>query len=888
MFIRRIAVRHWRGLEEAALEDLAPGLNLVSGPNESGKSRLVQALWYGLFESSKGKAQQKEDLRSWGVGSEKPHVEIDFELAGEAWTVEKQFLGTGTSTELRGASKRYEGDDAEEVLRGLLGVSQPSRTGLGRKDAGIWPLLWVDQHESAETPTRETGDDARHRLQDRLTAEVGEVAAGEHGQTLLAQAKAERDRYYTPGRGDETGELRQAREALEECEERLEDARAAWQAAANDAERLQTARTEERDFAERIQSAEEHLRDARARQEAARAAKETLAEAERAQAAARDRLEQARQKAADRAARAEAVRARAARVTELTEQQENARRRETEAAEAAEAVDAAVTDAEGRAETARATLAALRETERRIAACDALITLRRRHGEARTIAARITELTEQLADTPELTAEDVEALSALRDQRATARAQLEGASVRLTLDADRDVAVDGETVEAGAPRTWTVDDDRRFEIEGLGHLRIEPGGGELATLRDRVRDAEAAWTERLRALGVNDLAAARAAQERRRDLERERAGLRTALEREAQDGVDALAAAVREQERRLDLAPDAEPPPIEPVEAGAAEAAETEERTAREALEEARSRREDARTRHQEARNDGHTLDELLKAAREELTQDQARLDAMPSEAEIDAGIDEAERALRACETRTAEAREAFEAAGGEGAADDVERHEKSVEQLRESRTRLGNEISVLQDRLRNAGDDGRHERVQELEAECAQARSALERIEGRARAARRLYEVLETASREARERLAGPVVERIRPYLAELFPGAEVWLDENMSLQGLRSERADARFDELSGGAREQLALLVRIGLSEVLGAEESWPLVLDDALVNTDADRIERLQRLLFQASRQMQILLFTCHGRLFDAVGADRVVELTPPPRTGGTPS
>ncbi len=75
-----------------------------------------------------------------------------------------------------------------------------------------------------------------------------------------------------------------------------------------------------------------------------------------------------------------------------------------------------------------------------------------------------------------------------------------------------------------------------------------------------------------------------------------------------------------------------------------------------------------------------------------------------------------------------------------------------------------------------------------------------------------------------------------------------------------------------------------MRIGLAEVLGAEEPWPLVLDDVLVNTDAQRIRRMQRALFHAGRKMQILLFTCHGTLFDALGPDRFIELSAaPPRT-----
>ena len=37
--------------------------------------------------------------------------------------------------------------------------------------------------------------------------------------------------------------------------------------------------------------------------------------------------------------------------------------------------------------------------------------------------------------------------------------------------------------------------------------------------------------------------------------------------------------------------------------------------------------------------------------------------------------------------------------------------------------------------------------------------------------------------------------------------------------------------FDDLSGGAREQVSILVRLALAEVLGEDEPLPVVLDDA---------------------------------------------------------
>ena len=70
-------------------------------------------------------------------------------------------------------------------------------------------------------------------------------------------------------------------------------------------------------------------------------------------------------------------------------------------------------------------------------------------------------------------------------------------------------------------------------------------------------------------------------------------------------------------------------------------------------------------------------------------------------------------------------------------------------------------------------------------------------------------------------------------------------------------------QLQELSFGAREQLRLISRFAYADLL-QEAGRPtlLILDDALVHSDAPRLAQMKRVLFDAAQRHQVLLFTCH--------------------------
>ncbi len=117
------------------------------------------------------------------------------------------------------------------------------------------------------------------------------------------------------------------------------------------------------------------------------------------------------------------------------------------------------------------------------------------------------------------------------------------------------------------------------------------------------------------------------------------------------------------------------------------------------------------------------------------------------------------------------------------------------------------------------------------------------------------------------------PLSRLIEPYLQAILPGCRLQIDEaTMAMVGLRRGEHLEPFASLSIGTREQLAVIVRLAVADLMAQRgESVPLVLDDALVFCDDARFDRMLKLLRRGASRHQILVLTCHEREFLRAGA-----------------
>jgi uncharacterized protein YhaN len=127
--------------------------------------------------------------------------------------------------------------------------------------------------------------------------------------------------------------------------------------------------------------------------------------------------------------------------------------------------------------------------------------------------------------------------------------------------------------------------------------------------------------------------------------------------------------------------------------------------------------------------------------------------------------------------------------------------------------------------------------------------------------------------------RIQAPLQRHLQHYLQLLFGRSSLTVDENLVpetlVRGERDTESRADYESLSFGAREQMGLISRLAYADLL-QEAGRPtlIILDDALVHSDAARLSQMKRILFDAAQRHQILLFSCHPENWRDLGAAAV--------------
>lgn len=870
----------------AQVDGFSDGVNVLAAGNEAGKSTLFRAIRACLFCRHDSKGADIRDLGS--DDSQLPAtVQLTFLHDGRIYAIKKCFLRSPSATLIEDGREIARAKQADEAVWELLGLSPGSGRTL---DDGAFGMLWVGQGASFGAPV--PGPAASSALNSAIESEVGALIGGERARQAMQDITAELRRTLTDTDRPRTdGPLHRASREAEQWATVETEAQAKLAALDQHFASLLQLRQRQKELTDPVAASQlaQDILDAKGSLAEARSSAQEVRRLEAEESSTRRALENAAQRLKQLRDVTSRIDASRRNETALVQSLPGQQAREQEARSALQRTQEQFAEADKKAQAL-----SLREQQIEKLSVAAVRALRKDDvaRQLRAMEGAAKELTQVDAQLAQLSvrSRNIEDLDELERQIATLDAQLSAAAAHL--------AVEVKPPGTGQVRVGTVLAKKTHGGPVLTPTKITVGDLAVVTVTPapsaRQGKRETLTAERstlLQSLGVASSADARALLLKRRDLEANRklvlAELRTlkitgdpaaviAKTKSDLAEIDAAIATALHDSQRDSLPTDKEIEE-EKLELGRQRAALDARRAS---LEEAREEQQDALEHAVAARSGTESkLDIIRKSIADDLAicPDAERT---VRDAALVADVAAAETAHQTSLTVLSAKRQIVPD------VDEIERREarcarldQALENQKNELIELEREIGRLTGQIQSAGGDGIGEILAGAKEQRALAERERARVEERVATLKLLRDTISGCLTEGSERYYEPVRKHLRPFLNDLFPGAELELGDGFAITGIKRDRAES-FARLSDGTQEQIAVLVRLAMASMLAERgQIVPVILDDALVYCDDDRIKRMFDALSRAGKRQQVIVLTCRLRTFAPLGGTtlRVQEL-----------
>ena len=191
------------------------------------------------------------------------------------------------------------------------------------------------------------------------------------------------------------------------------------------------------------------------------------------------------------------------------------------------------------------------------------------------------------------------------------------------------------------------------------------------------------------------------------------------------------------------------------------------------------------------------------------------------------------------------------------------------------SAARLQQQIAQVQGQLAALGG------AEDAPQRIARKQEQLHRLQGEYDSLALALDVLRSANTTLQNRFSPELGRRAAEIFADMTGSAwsHILLDREFRLSAEAGSDPTRRSVQLlSSGTADQLYLAVRLAICEmVLPAEQNAPLILDDALLTFDDERLRKTLDYLVRLGEQRQILLFSCQSREADYLASRSGVHI-----------
>ncbi|MGO2643626.1 MAG: AAA family ATPase [Brevibacterium aurantiacum] len=870
MKFHSIHLRNYRGIEDSRVE-FGDGVTVVEGPNEVGKSSIHEAITHLREDKASSRKASVKETQPVGVDAG-PEVELhlstgDYELKYRKRWIKQPFTELSV---IRPRPEQLSSDDAHDRYLAILAETV---------DVDLLDALDVAQGESlAQAPLAQI-----KALHSALNESGVEVA--DHDD-FLDRIEVEYAKYFTKS-GKETGdykaanaEVPSAEAAFEELRERSRGMDELVDNHARAAARLESVRDQltqavtDRDQAEQAAKAVAELKAVLDQ------ALEQAKSAQRDEQIAREALDRRTQLIEDVATAEETVTAARTSFTELETTQSDKDSDFDRAQKTLEEKQNALDEARALAKTAAKDVTKARARTELTELTRRFDTIRD-HDEKRSRAqATIASIA--------VTAKNVEALISLETEVRIAENAKTSAAAQIVAKqlGSQSIDVDGTVLGDGATGEFAAVKDVRITIDGIADITVRPGASPVE-LDKALTSARQAFDAELHRLDVDSVAQARQSAHVRADAEAVKAEadstLTVLLGDDKRDTLEAALARAQQIVEADGTDPDsrADESNLNDLEAAvteaekSAEVAQSEVDTARTELERTRTSRDDARVETVRAQT---SLQEA-EAQHQRLTYTLTEARKIATDAGLDEAVKTAQSQAESVGTRVEEARVAYQAADPET----LEMQLQNVRQLVDSKETQREEVRQEVDRLSALIDDRASEGIYEKLAAAEEAMESAQKKQARLSRQAAAINLLRTTvlkhKEESQRKYVAPFKEQIERLGRLVFgQGLSVEVSEDLEIVSRTLNERTVPFESLSGGTKEQLALIGRLAVATLVDTDSGAPVVLDDAFGFADAERLNALNVILGTVGQSAQVILLTCQPDRFARLGGAKTVSLT----------
>jgi DNA repair exonuclease SbcCD ATPase subunit len=865
---------------------LADGLNVIHAPNGTGKSSLFEAMRRALFDAHHVTGKEIEAVRPWGRLLA-PQVMVEFSQVGIRYRIEKTFLDSASARLLRSEDGQFvplaDGRNADSKLREILAATDAPGRGLSKQEHwGLAQVLWAPQGAlGLYSLSPSVSENLRRALGVQLTGEGGgrleelleeqyltffnkrgEFRKGKDAAPILALASEL----------DETVQERQhllaQQQSFEEAARAVEDARQRRAQARREADALREPLAQTRRLAESYQRLQGELEQKRQAEQNAKDRFESISRTI-------ELIVKARQE-----------------VTDLKSQIHQGETLLRELAAELKTAKEVADDCRRKREEARHRRASLNQLTAELEDARAFVSEAKAQ---QTLAAKLqkllqleTALKAEKQSRSALVAPDDKTIRDVRKHltaREQAEVKLQASLIRLTIRPEKATTVARKSpdetrhIAAGEETTFTGSPEVSIQVEGFGSIHAAGPEMDVDALREQVAEAGKKLAKLIQPYGIQDPDRLQALRDLAKDLDQKITTLEAQIEELlGKESVDTLQAQLAELDARIlertgrFPAWKVQPPVVSDLQSALGtqrKEIETSVQHAEDASDKAQAASQAVEKRHGETeaalKNARLNLDAASRRLND-LTKDGLSDDARQvSRQEALMSWEAARNQAKDCERKLAEI--------GEDPQKSLEKLERQLQALEQAEAAARDDENKAEGRLQTLAAEGAYSKLAACDEKLADLNARIRREKLRMDALRLLHDTVASCKAAAVAAVAAPV-ERTATRMLSRVAGPRVGtvhLTDQFVPTSVQPEALNegVELDNLSGGEQEQLFLITRLALGQVLAKEERQLVVLDDVLNATDTGRLARLLTLLEEAADQLQIVFLTCHPERYRAL-------------------